>query len=113
MCNGVQGEGTDYYGPLKGLYMGSEWNTYDQVLEVDNHIQSHLSTSSYDVTYGQLHRGPHKVGGLCDVTTGKVGVSQEIDFPDSGCCCSANVTQHTMVLHVNCANAPWVMATIS
>jgi len=41
------------------------------VLEVDNHIQSYLSTSSYDVTYGQLHRGPHKVGGLCDVTTGK------------------------------------------
>merc|ERR1711937_130306 len=46
MCNGVQGEGTDYYGPVKGLYMGSEWNTYDEVRTVDNHIQSYLSTTT-------------------------------------------------------------------
>jgi len=99
MCNGVQGEGMDYYGPMKHFlrstddgvtlasgaematsgaqypyteqYLGSEWNTYDQVLEVDNHIQSYLSTSGYTVTYDQLHRGPHKVGGICDFEVGK------------------------------------------
>jgi len=71
MCNGVQGEGEDYYGPVKGLYMGSEWNTYDEVLQVDNHIQSYHSTTGRTVTYNQLYRGPHKVGGICDFTTGK------------------------------------------
>merc|ERR1719506_2560857 len=86
MCNGVQGEGKDYYAPVKGAqqgtsdgsgYMGSEWNTYDQVLLVDNHIQSYLSTSGWvsnnpaQSTYNLLHRGPHKVGGLCDFNTGK------------------------------------------
>lgn len=71
MCNGVQGEGEDYYGPVKGLYMGSEWNTYDEVRTVDNHIQSYLSTTGRTVSYKQLHRGPHKVGGICDFTTGK------------------------------------------
>ena len=71
MCNGVQGEGKDYYAPTKGGYMGSEWNVYDQILEVDNHIQSYLSTTGHEVSYNQLHRGPHKVGGICDFNTGK------------------------------------------
>ena len=72
MCNGVQGEGKDYYAPFKHAdYMGSEWNTYDEVLDVDNHIQSFHSTTGYDVNYDQLHRGPHKVGGICDFNTGK------------------------------------------
>ena len=51
--------------------MGSEWNVYDQILEVDNHIQSYLSTTGHEVSYNQLHRGPHKVGGICDFNTGK------------------------------------------
>lgn len=99
MCNGVQGEGVDYYGPYKLLqrttsggttlaagsemstsggvypftkqYMGSEWNVYDEILQVDNHVQSYLSTSGYTVSYSQLHRGPHKVGGICDFEVGK------------------------------------------
>ena len=55
MCNGVQGEGDDYYGPLKGSYMGSEWNTYDQVDPVE-FVPTQQSAA---------------VGGLCDFTTGR------------------------------------------
>jgi len=87
MCNGVQGEGgtsyvnnkkresyvgdgqygEDYYGPLKmgsypGSYMGSEWNTYDEILTVDFDIS---------VDSKKMQRGTTYVGGTCDFETGR------------------------------------------
>lgn len=82
MCNGIQGEGDDYHGPVS-----SEWNQFDAPHDVD-FAPSH-PTSSFggicNFTTGTCWCHPGYRGMACDIRTCPIGTRSQVCSGQGNC----------------------------